>query len=587
MKLLSVVIASLASIPVAYGNTIYVSPNGSGDQSGSSPENACAGLVAAYEKVNKDDVVTLQLTADTYAITSSDFLTLSKAADVTIAGDAEHPEKVVLDGANADVGFFSTSRKTTLRGLTLQRANVTTASRQAITITSSSAEVVIDSCVFSALTNVSCGAALYSNVGATLTITNCDFTACSSSASGSADMGGAVYIGKGAGSAVFADCRFRDCAANQGGAISGFETLFKCTFVRCSAKYGGAVAKSAFAPSLISNCTFLANSSTDSSGNYGGGAVWMGSDVSIVGCQFLTNTSAKIGGAVHMSSGEATLRDCVFSGNVAAVGCGAASGVAVVEDCRFVGNATTSSDGGALAMTYQKGDGRIMRSTFVGNAAEAGKAAAIYANNKANLLIDTCEFRQNVGKSGNPGGGAIFVNTGSVTIRNSLFAGNEFHDKGGSCVGLPNNTTFPLLVENTTFVSNTVEATVSGHVPVSKGFALSATNCLFYANFDSYGKMMRNFASGQVLDNVAYTASDDDKLIAQPGCFKLTKYPFVGGDDFRLRSRHAELVDKGLSLSWMTADAKDLAGNARVYGAAPDLGCYEWVPKVGLLLLLR
>ena len=34
-------------------------------------------------------------------------------------------------------------------------------------------------------------------------------------------------------------------------------------------------------------------------------------------------------------------------------------------------------------------------------------------------------------------------------------------------------------------------------------------------------------------------------------------------------------------------DAKDLAGNVRVYGAGPDLGCYEWVPKVGLMLLLR
>lgn len=586
MKFLVAIFGLFAFSIVADGGTIYVSPTGSGTQDGSSPENACAGLVAAYAKVKADDVVTLQLAADTYTITATDLLTMSKSADVTIQGDVEHPENVVLDGANADVGFFSISRKATLRGLTLRRANVATTSRQAVTVTSSSAEVVIDSCVFSALTNVACGAALYSNVSAPLLITNCVFSACASSSSGSSDMGGAIYLGKGTGSAVIDDCRFEGCTANQGGAISGFETLSRCTFVRCSAKSGGAIAKSAFVPSLISNCTFIANSTTDDSVTHGGGAVWMGSDVTIAGCQFLTNTAAKISGAVYMSSGIATLRGCVFSGNVAASGNGAANSIAFVEDCVFVGNRTLSADAAALAMTYQKGEGWVVRSSFIDNVAEAGRAAAIYANNKTNLLIDACDFRRNVGCAGNPGGGAIWVNTGNLTIRNSLFIENMFTDKGGSCVGLPNNVTFPLLVENTTFVSNVVDATVGGHVPIAKGFALSATNCIFLANYDKFGGTIRNFASGQALDKIAYSASDDDKLVNNVGSFELTKYPFVGAEDFRLR-RKSEPVDAGLELPWMTAVAKDLAGAPRVYGSAPDLGCYEYVPRAGFLLMLR
>ena len=46
--------------------------------------------------------------------------------------------------------------------------------------------------------------------------------------------------------------------------------------------------------------------------------------------------------------------------------------------------------------------------------------------------------------------------------------------------------------------------------------------------------------------------------------------------------------DAGALLSWMTPSALDLAGKARVFGNAPDIGCYEWWQKlIGLSIFVR
>ena len=46
-----------------------------------------------------------------------------------------------------------------------------------------------------------------------------------------------------------------------------------------------------------------------------------------------------------------------------------------------------------------------------------------------------------------------------------------------------------------------------------------------------------------------------------------------------------------MPFGWMTDAAdprsKDLAGNDRVIGAGPDMGCYERPPKIGFTILVR
>lgn len=44
--------------------------------------------------------------------------------------------------------------------------------------------------------------------------------------------------------------------------------------------------------------------------------------------------------------------------------------------------------------------------------------------------------------------------------------------------------------------------------------------------------------------------------------------------------------DTGVVESWM-ADAYDLAGAPRVFGAAPDMGCFERTYPLGTLLLFK
>ena len=72
-----------------------------------------------------------------------------------------------------------------------------------------------------------------------------------------------------------------------------------------------------------------------------------------------------------------------------------------------------------------------------------------------------------------------------------------------------------------------------------------------------------------------------------------TKYPGCIARDPRLTADYrpgAAVRNKGLYFSWMDDEvdprSKDLAGNPRLQGDAPDLGCYEPIP-LGLMLLVK
>ena len=63
------------------------------------------------------------------------------------------------------------------------------------------------------------------------------------------------------------------------------------------------------------------------------------------------------------------------------------------------------------------------------------------------------------------------------------------------------------------------------------------------------------------------------------------KFADAAHGDFTLRSS-SPCRDVGAAADWM-AGATDLAGNARILGAASDIGCFEYRPSAGLIILLR
>ncbi|WP_342329917.1 putative Ig domain-containing protein [Pedobacter sp. FW305-3-2-15-E-R2A2] len=165
------------------------------------------------------------------------------------------------------------------------------------------------------------GGAIYSNSGASLTITNASFTGNKST------TGGAVFIANG--TPVFNDVVFKDNAATgMGGAIyaSGTLSLNRTAFSGNTAvQHGGAIwSNSVF---KLDNSTFSRNSVTSTAG-YFGGAVYIYSGTALLTNNTFSNNSinySKVGllnygGAIYRNAGTVTINNSILWGNTRGAG---------------------------------------------------------------------------------------------------------------------------------------------------------------------------------------------------------------------------------------------------------------------------
>lgn len=636
--LLAVITVVSTACLSASGKTVYVSPEGAGDRSGVDEANACAGVAAGYAAATAND--TIRLLGGTYLMDGSvtpmcTIENTSTKTNLLFVGDAEHPENVILDGGGNDVGFFDVAAVVTFRGITFRNVVSADTKHRAIYPTRGT-EISLENCRFLCITNTAGpGAACYVSYSCYLDARHCTFEKCATpTQDGGAVAAQAGNVGR---KIVMEDCTFRDCAAKNGGALSLPWKVLDCKFYGCSASlYGGAIKGSISDNGVVSGSTFVGNwckTEEGSTADNGAGAVCTGYGIEIVDCEFRTNISYTGScGAIRSTSGFPIVRRCKFYGNQAYGpsnhgGSGAASSVKAYYDCYFEGNYAANAGGGAVGANVV--DAVISNCTFVGNSTSAfggavygtksttivdcsfvtnlssSTASCIYWKNGTNL-VDRCSFLGNVASATDSGSECVvFSQLGKnmaarQVVRNSLFAGNMSVKKGpsvASCGGdtgcTPSMQEF--LFENCTFAQNRVDfkSTQYGAIRCT-GYVICATNCLFYGNCQSNGAL-NNFGSYGTSHFGA--CASEDGLLTDEHSVTLERSPFVslgsgyGFDfvfgDYRLKGLHGVCVDAGLQLPWMTADAKDLARNARVYGAAPDLGCYERAPKVGLMLLLR
>ncbi len=230
-------------------------------------------------------------------------------------------------------------------------------------------------------------------------------------------------------------------------------TLQQCTFTgNQSVEFGGAIMLESGGTSktgrvVATDCIFDQNTTLVYSlgpGACEGGAIF--GNVTATNCTFSANqvtgrTSAR-GGAV---SGDVTATNCTFSDNTVF-----ANGSPTVNP---------TSSGGAIF-----GDVIGKNCTFTANTSTADIAyggAIRGAIDAANLVFSanfstTGTVSDAARGTGNGGGGAIYVETGTSNLVNCVFVKNTSGIRGGAIVAGPNPDTSSLLIADSTFVDNGV-----------------------------------------------------------------------------------------------------------------------------------
>lgn len=236
-------------------------------------------------------------------------------------------------------------------------------------------------------------------------------------------------------------------------------------------------------------------------------------------------TTEFLGGAIYSSNASPTIRNCKFINNSAQQYGGAVylsvGSTPQVLNCEFTNNTTTQYDG-----------------------------AALYINGGTSAVVANCLFNGNISSSGSAGA-AVILNTATSQVNNCTFVNNQ---AGSASAG------------KTLFLLRTTGSPV-----------MSVNNCVFYNNLPiGYGDVSRSSSSSYTANN-CYSDAGNAGFTNNNGLTNIvTGNPFFtdyDNDDFTLQCKSA-LVNSG-STSGLTIPSTDLAGNARVFGTAIDMGVYE------------
>lgn len=291
------------------------------------------------------------------------------------------------------------------------------------------------------------------------------------------------------------------------------------------------------------NCIFHGNVNAEASIN-GGGAIAGVSKLSCENCAFTDNrTTGWYGGAIFQNGGEIALEHCSFVGNSETVtynrndGCGGgavaviSSAIGHIRNCLFVSNSCTTAIGK--------------------NSRSYGGGAVYTSGNSTALTIENCTFSENSvsdtsGNTGSDIGGALVVGGGSVGVTNCVFHENRTNLTDGD----------------------------NGSWRFAHVYLPSAEACGRIANCleSNFGTLDFNAVNGKgrpaathITDGVkGCLVGDYDPLFTD-----------AANCDYSLQKK-SPCRDAGATLAWMDDAALDLAGKARVVGALPDIGAYEW-----------
>lgn len=230
----------------------------------------------------------------------------------------------------------------------------------------------------------------------------------------------------------------------------------------------------------ISNCVFMNNSNDDD----GGAIVSINGNTFLTNCKFVNNFAAEHGGAMYSDNGNDVFVECSFVENSALDGTGIVNieGNLELEGCTFSHNSTYSpsntneSGGGAIFIVSKKVV--VKNCLFNENVARYGGAIVGIADV---LILERCVFTGNSAEYG----GAIYDMRGG-TVTNCIFTDNRGDEGGavcGRCIG-------PSLINCTLSGNSAQNGNAISWFPCldSSSFTMNVTNCISWNEGDEIGR---------------------------------------------------------------------------------------------------
>lgn len=219
-----------------------------------------------------------------------------------------------------------------------------------------------------------------------------------------------------------------------------------CVFEgNAAAQRGGAMYITSSGEVEISDCVFSSNFARD------GGAMFLapGSNVHLTRCTFEDHfTGNGAGGAIYGESSSAVMESCIFFNNLSASGGGAfysdSLGSRNFINCTFRGNSSFSTGG---AIHVARGSASIINTVFIENESAIDGGAVNAVN--CDLTVVNSTFAANIASDG-PGGGMFSAGIGA-TIANTIFwknvSGTSFGElmQIDSAVGVVNTVEYSLI----------------------------------------------------------------------------------------------------------------------------------------------
>jgi predicted outer membrane repeat protein len=264
-----------------------------------------------------------------------------------------------------------------------------------------------------------------------------------------------------------------DGQASQGGGISvdGTLNISNCVISdNASSGNGGSIFIGTMGALRIDNSTVSDNTAANS----GGGIFTTTGSLSISDSTLSGNHASNgSGGAVNTSSSHATFDGLTFQDNGCTSGDGGGGAINAedmlsITDCSFLNNTSDSTPGGiARGGAVWGRTMTISGSTFSGNTAgntasgSTGLGGAIHADNTSTIVNTTIVGNTVNGHTDLSGGGGVGIGFSTMTIRSCTITGNT-DNSGVGGGGILNQHGFTLTLRNTIVAGNTAATADNG-----------------------------------------------------------------------------------------------------------------------------